>query len=41
MFDAAWMVLSMIMVGAIIGSIFHHWPLPVNESVLVKNKEEK
>ena len=38
--DAVWMVLIMIMIGAMIGLAFHHWPLPVNESVFVTGKKE-
>ena len=33
--DAMWMTLSAILVGALIGLFFHHWPMPVNESVFI------
>ncbi len=38
MMDAMWMVISMIFIGAMIGLVFHHWPLPVNKSVFVPSK---
>ena len=39
--DAMWIVLSTIFVGAIIGLIFHHWPMPVNESVFIPTNEKE
>ena len=36
--NAMWLVLSMIFIGAMIGLILHHWPFPVDGSVLIPNQ---
>jgi len=38
--DAMWMIIAMIFIGALLGLLFHHWPLPVNESVLITSKSQ-
>lgn len=39
--DAMIMIGSCILFGAIIGSVFKYWPLPVNGSVFVENSLQK
>lgn len=39
--DALTMIGFCIMLGAIIGSVFKYWPLPVNGSVFVENSLQK
>ena len=41
MMDAMWMIILVLMTGAMIGLVFHHWPMPVNNSVFIPNQKGK